>query len=79
MPVKHYRSTEDILLSGIVQLNGEASKLVPLRYHALRTRVKQGRLRTFGSPESTEVDHLLEQFRNGFPVLDSVLEEESAA
>ena len=75
MPKKNYRSTENILLSGIAQLNGEASKLVPLQYHALKMRVKQGRLRTFGYPESCEVDHLLEQFRNGFPVL----EEESAA
>ena len=75
MTIKHYRSTEDILLSGIVQLNGEACKLVPLQYQTLKRREKEGRLRTFGHPESCEVDHLLEQFRNGFPVL----EEESAA
>lgn len=70
MALKHYRSTEDILHSGIVQLSGEASKLVPLRYSALRSKVRQGRLRTFGKPESTEVDHLLEQFKNGFPLLE---------
>lgn len=70
MPIKKYRETSDILLSGVAQLNDEAGRLVPLKYSALRNRVREGRLRTFGYPESTDVDHLLEQFRAGFPVLE---------
>ena len=64
------RALEEIYRSNIARLSGEAGRVVPLAYPTLFKRAQEGRLETFGSPASVHVDHLLDQYKAGFPKLD---------
>ena len=64
------RSVEDILASNIARLRMEAPRIVPASHTHLWRMTKEGRLRTFGNPESVHIDHLHDQYEKGFPLLD---------
>lgn len=64
------RALDEIYGSNIARLSGEAPRIVPLAYPTLYKKARDGRLRTFGSPTSVAVDHLLEQYRAGFPKIE---------
>lgn len=61
------RNLDEIYASNIARLHGEATRLVPMAYSTLFKKGQEGRLETFGNPLSVSVDHLIEQYKLGFP------------
>lgn len=68
------RSLDDIMISNLARLSGEAPKAVGKSYNFLYKKWKAGRLRVQNGV--VKVDHLQQQELNGYPELDS--EEEVA-
>ena len=77
MPKRLQRSLEAIRASGIAQIRYEAPQIVPgCGEDRLYRLEREGRLETMGKPKSVRIQHLMEQFEAGFPVLKK---DESAA
>lgn len=58
---------EEIQRRGMAKLHREAEQFVPVKGPTLYERYREGRLIARGRPLTVELDHLREQFFNGFP------------
>jgi hypothetical protein len=67
---KNMRSLEAIYKSGFVIMNSEAPHVVPVSAPTLWRYYAEGRLRAYGRPMKIDLDHLLHQAKNDYPVLE---------
>ena len=74
-PTKYKRTIEVIMQADFVRLIDEAPIRYPFTYPVLLRKKKEGRIRTYGSPETINCPEFEEQMKAGFPVL----QESSAA
>ena len=64
------RDGPTIIATGVAKLHGEASVITGDSYSKLARLVKENRLKSFGIPIKVEVPHLIEQWRNDYPLLE---------
>jgi hypothetical protein len=70
-PTKYKRSVEVIMQADFVRLIDEAPIRYPFTYPVLHKKKKEGRIRTYGSPETIHCPEFEKAMKAGFPVIET--------